>query len=50
MLAALDEAAKNHTGVCTLDGSMVDKPMELRARTTLAKAAAAGIKIGGVQA
>ena len=50
VLAALDEAAKNHTGVCTLDGSMVDKPMELRARTTLAKAAAAGIKIGGVQA
>ena len=50
LLAALDEAAKNHTGVCTLDGSMVDKPMELRARTTLAKAAAAGIKIGGVQA
>ena len=49
VLAALDEAAKNHTGVCTLDGSMVDKPMELRARTTLAKAAAAGIKIGGVQ-
>lgn len=31
VLAALDEAAKNHTGVCTLDGSMVDKPMELRA-------------------
>lgn len=47
VLAALEEAARNHTGVCTLDGGMVDKPMELRARTTLAKAAAAGIKVGG---
>ena len=26
---------------------MIDKPMELRARTTLAQAEAAGIKIGG---
>ena len=48
VLEALDEAARNHTGVCVLDGGMVDKPMELRARTTLAKAEAAGIKIGGV--
>ena len=47
VLEALDEAARNHTGVCVLDGGMVDKPMELRARTTLAKAEAAGIKIGG---
>lgn len=48
VLAALEEAARNHTGVCTLDGGMVDKPMELRARTTLAKARAAGIiKTGG---
>jgi hypothetical protein len=30
-----------------LDGGMVDKPMEIRAKTTLAKAAAAGIKVGG---
>ena len=44
VLEALEEAARNHTGVCTLDGGMVDKPMELRARTTLAKAEAAGIK------
>ena len=44
---ALEEAARNHTGVCVLDGGMVDKPMELRARTTLAKAEAAGIKVGG---
>lgn len=47
VLEALEEAARNHTGVCVLDGGMVDKPMELRARATLAKAEAAGIKIGG---
>lgn len=46
VLEALEEAAKNHTGVCVLDGGMVDKPMELRARSTLAKAAAAGVKLG----
>ena len=49
VLEALEEAARNHTGVCVLDGGMVDKPMELRARATLAKAAAAGIKVGGVK-
>lgn len=47
ILEALKEADKNHTGVCTLDGGMVDKPMELRARCTLAKAEAAGIKVEG---
>ena len=46
VLEALEEAARNHTGVCTLDGGMVDKPMELRAWSTLAKAEAAGIKTG----
>lgn len=46
VLKALKEAEKNHTGVCTLDGGMVDKPMELRARTTLAKAKAAGMNVG----
>lgn len=46
VLEALEEAARNHTGVCTLDGGMVDKPMELRARSTLAKAEAAGVKTG----
>ena len=46
VLETLEEAARNHTGVCTLDGGMVDKPMELRARSTLAKAEAAGIKTG----
>ena len=46
VLDALEEAARQHTGVCVLDGGMVDKPMELRARSTLAKAKAAGIKTG----
>lgn len=48
VLEALEEADRNRTGVCVLDGSMVDKPMELRARAVLAKAKAAGIKTGGV--
>lgn len=48
VLETLEEAARNHTGVCVLDGGMVDKPMELRARAVLAKAKAAGIKTGGV--
>lgn len=48
VLEALEEAARNRTGVCVLDGSMVDKPMELRARAVLAKAKAAGINTGGV--
>ena len=30
VLEALEDAARNRTGVCVLDGSMVDKPMELR--------------------
>lgn len=47
VLEALREAERNSTGVCTLDGGMVDKPMEIRAKTTLAKAEAAGIKVGG---
>lgn len=49
VLRALGEAAQRHTGVCTLDGGMVDKPMELRARTTLTKAEAAGIDVGGIE-
>lgn len=48
ILAALEEGAKNHTGVVVVDGSMVDKPMEIRARTVLAQAEAAGILKGGV--
>lgn len=41
------EALENHSGVCLLDGSMIDRPMELRARLVLAKAKAAGIQTGG---
>ena len=48
VIAALEEGAKNHTGVVVVDGSMVDKPMEIRARTVLAQAEAAGILKGGV--
>lgn len=47
VLDALEEGARNHTGVVVVDGSMVDKPMELRARTVLAQARAAGILKGG---
>ena len=50
VLAALEEGARSHTGVVVLDGSMVDKPMERRARDVLARAAAAGIQIGGDRA
>ena len=35
-------------GAVTLDGGMIDKPMELRARTTLAQAEAAGINVEGM--
>lgn len=48
VIAALEEGARNHTGVVVVDGSMVDKPMEIRARTVLAQAEAAGILKGGV--
>lgn len=48
IIAALEEGAKNHTGVVVVDGSMVDKPMEIRARTVLAQAEAAGIWKGGL--
>lgn len=47
VLEALEEAKRNHSGVCTLDGGMIDKPMELRAKNILAKARAAGIETGG---
>ena len=44
VMEALQEGAKNHTGVVVVDGSMVDKPMEIRAKTILAQAQAAGIE------
>lgn len=45
VLEAVEEGKRNHTGAVVLDGSMIDKPMELRALTTLAQARAAGIKV-----
>ena len=47
MLEAVEEGKRLKKGAVTLDGSMIDKPMELRARTTLAQAEAAGVAIGG---
>ncbi len=43
VLEAVEAGAREGKGAVTLDGSMIDKPMELRARTTLAQAKAAGI-------
>lgn len=45
VLEAVEEGKLQKKGAVTLDGSMIDKPMELRALTTLAQAEAAGIKI-----
>lgn len=47
IMEALIQGAQNHTGVVVVDGSMVDKPMERRARTVLAQAQAAGLLTGG---
>lgn len=47
VLEAVEEGKRLKKGAVTLDGSMIDKPMELRARTTLAQAEAAGVAIGG---
>lgn len=43
VLAALRDGEKQSTGVVSLDGSMIDKPMEIRAKTILAQAEAAGM-------
>lgn len=45
VLAALEEGKARNKGAVTLDGGMIDRPMELRARTTLAQAEAAGINL-----
>ena len=45
VLEAVEEGKREHKGAVTLDGGMIDKPMELRARTTLAQAKAAGIEL-----
>lgn len=43
IVEALEKGIKNHTGVVVVDGSMVDKPVESRARTVLEQAKAAGL-------
>ena len=43
VMEALEQGERDHTGVVVVDGSMVDKPMERRARTVLAQARAAGV-------
>lgn len=45
VLEAVEEGKRLHKGAVTLDGGMIDKPMELRAQTTLAQARAAGINV-----
>lgn len=47
VLETLEEGRRQGRGVITLDGSMLDKPMELRARAVLKKAKAAGMDTGG---
>lgn len=48
VLDAVEKGKKEGKGAVTLDGGMIDKPMELRALTTLAQAKAAGIKTEGL--
>lgn len=45
VLEAVEEGKRLHKGAVTLDGSMIDKPMELRAYATLEQARAAGIPV-----
>ena len=48
VLDAVEQGKKAGKGAVTLDGGMIDKPMELRALTTLAQAKAAGINVEGM--
>ncbi len=43
IIEAVEEGIRNNTGVVVVDGSMVDKPVEIRARTVLLQAKAAGL-------
>lgn len=47
VLEAVEQGKRAGKGAVTLDGGMIDKPMELRALTTLAQAKAAGIDTEG---
>ena len=44
VLAAVEQGEKLGKGAVTLDGSMIDRPMVLRAESTMARARAAGIE------
>lgn len=46
---AIEEAKRNKKGAISLDGSMLDEPMVIRSRRTIALAKAAGIHIEGVE-
>lgn len=48
VLAAVEQGKREGKGAVALDGGMIDKPMELRALTTLAQAEAAGIHMEGM--
>lgn len=48
VLETLEEGKRQGKGVITLDGSMLDKPMELRAKKVLLKARAAGMDVPGM--
>ena len=48
VLKAVEDGKQAGKGAVTLDGGMIDKPMELRAMTTLAQAKAAGINVEGM--
>ena len=48
VLDAVEQGKREGKGAVTLDGGMIDKPMELRALTTLAQAKAAGINVNGM--
>ncbi|MDR1776982.1 MAG: HpcH/HpaI aldolase/citrate lyase family protein [Desulfovibrio sp.] len=47
VLDAIEEGKRQNKGAVSLDGSMIDKPIVIRAQTVMALAKAAGIKIGG---
>lgn len=47
VLETLKQGEAEGKGVITLDGSMLDKPMELRAKAVIEKAKAAGMVTGG---
>jgi citrate lyase subunit beta/citryl-CoA lyase len=45
VLAAVEEGKRLHKGAVSLNGEMIDKPMELRAYTIIEQARAAGLDV-----